>query len=57
MLQSRVLFNLPLEVYSAMLVYWVSISRGIGSRMRSSIISLAVLSQLNYLFRCLANVI
>ncbi|MCC6017680.1 MAG: hypothetical protein LM601_01445 [Candidatus Verstraetearchaeota archaeon] len=57
MLQSRVLFNLPLEVYSAMLVYWVSSSRGIGSRMRSSIISLAVLSQLNYLFRCLANVI
>jgi len=57
MLQSRVLFNLPLEVYSAMLVYWLSISRGIGFRMRSSIISLAVLSQLNYLFRCLANVI
>lgn len=57
MLQSRVLFNLPLEVYSAVLVYWLSNARSIGIRMRSSIISLIVLSQLNYLFRCLANVI
>jgi len=56
-LQSRILFNLPLEVFSSIFIYRVISSEYIGFKMRLCIFSLAVISQLNYLFRCLANVI
>lgn len=57
MLQSRILFNLPLEIFSSLFIYRVLSFESISFRMRSTIFLLAIISQLNYLFRCLANVI
>lgn len=57
MLQSRILFNLPMEILSSLFIYRVSSSELISFKMRSSIFLLAIVSQLNYLFRCLANII
>ncbi|MEM3615428.1 MAG: hypothetical protein QXX09_02140, partial [Candidatus Methanomethylicia archaeon] len=56
-LQSRILFNLPLEILSSFFIYRVYCNETLGNRLRYSLLSFSILSQLNYLFRCLANVI
>ncbi|MCX8169147.1 MAG: hypothetical protein N3E39_02900 [Candidatus Methanomethylicia archaeon] len=55
--QSRILFNLPMEIFSSVFLYRIISSESISFKMRSLIFSLAIISQFNYLFRCLANVI